>query len=164
MLLLTDGVLSDMQETKSALIWASGFPMSVIIVGVGGADFSAMRELDADEARWVNSNEDIRERRSERSAVDLFPQVASWKSESTTRHCPVCALQTVFSSECLEQQLIVRFPLTVFIHTHTHTHTYTHTHKTHARAHTRTHTRTHTHAHAHTRTRTRTRTHTQSMC
>jgi len=63
-----------MQETKSALIWASGFPMSVIIVGVGGADFSAMRELDADEARWVNSNEDIilRERRSERSAVDLF--------------------------------------------------------------------------------------------
>jgi len=133
-----------MLETKSALIWASGFPMSVIIVGVGGADFSAMRELDADEARWVNSNEeDIRERRSERSAVDLFPQVASWKSESTTRHCPVCALQTVFSCECLEQQLIMRFPLTVFIYTQ-------HAHNT--RTHACTHKHTHTHTHTHTGT------------
>ena len=30
--------------------------MSVIIVGVGGANFSAMRELDADDARWVAWN------------------------------------------------------------------------------------------------------------
>ena len=51
LLLLTDGTLSDMRETKLALIRASSLPMSVIIVGVGGANFSAMRELDADEAR-----------------------------------------------------------------------------------------------------------------
>ena len=36
LLLLTDGVLSDMVETKQALINASRYPMSVIIVGVGG--------------------------------------------------------------------------------------------------------------------------------
>ena len=56
LLLLTDGTLSDMRETKLALIRASSLPMSVIIVGVGGANFSAMRELDADEARWVASS------------------------------------------------------------------------------------------------------------
>ena len=49
LLLLTDGVLSDMTETKKALIKASRYPMSVIIVGVGGADFSAMDELDSDD-------------------------------------------------------------------------------------------------------------------
>lgn len=48
MLLLTDGVLSDMGETKLALVRASALPMSLIIVGVGGADFAAMNELDGD--------------------------------------------------------------------------------------------------------------------
>ncbi len=42
-----------MVETKRAVIRASRLPMSIIIVGVGGADFSAMRELDADEGRLV---------------------------------------------------------------------------------------------------------------
>ena len=53
LLLLTDGVLSDMMETKHALIKASRYPMSVIIVGVGGADFSAMDELDSDDKLYV---------------------------------------------------------------------------------------------------------------
>ena len=38
-----------MMDTKLALINASRLPMSVIIVGVGGADFSAMDELDSDD-------------------------------------------------------------------------------------------------------------------
>ena len=54
LLLLTDGVLSDMMETKKALIHASRYPMSVIIVGVGGADFAAMDELDSDDKLYVN--------------------------------------------------------------------------------------------------------------
>lgn len=52
--MLTDGVLSDMPATKLALINASHLPMSVIIVGVGGANFSAMNELDADEKRLAH--------------------------------------------------------------------------------------------------------------
>ena len=52
LLLLTDGVLSDMEDTKAAIINASRLPMSVIIVGVGQADFKDMNELDADEGRW----------------------------------------------------------------------------------------------------------------
>ncbi|XP_046549365.1 LOW QUALITY PROTEIN: copine-3-like [Haliotis rubra] len=49
LLLLTDGVLSDMSSTKQAIVEASKLPMSLIIVGVGGADFSMMEELDGDD-------------------------------------------------------------------------------------------------------------------
>ncbi|XP_062500941.1 copine-4-like [Corticium candelabrum] len=51
LLLLTDGVLSDMVKTKSAIIEASHLPMSIIIVGVGNANFADMRELDSDDSR-----------------------------------------------------------------------------------------------------------------
>ena len=40
-----------MHETKIAIIKASRLPMSIIIVGVGRADFDAMNELDADEKK-----------------------------------------------------------------------------------------------------------------
>lgn len=49
LLLLTDGVLSDMSATKQAIVEASKLPMSLIIVGVGGADFTMMEELDGDD-------------------------------------------------------------------------------------------------------------------
>ena len=51
LLLLTDGVITDMKETKLAIIRASALPMSLIIVGVGGADFTAMNELDSDDKK-----------------------------------------------------------------------------------------------------------------
>ena len=49
--MLTDGELTDMKDTMLALIRASSLPMSVIIVGVGNADFAGMRELDCDEGK-----------------------------------------------------------------------------------------------------------------
>ena len=49
--MLTDGAISDMVATKRAIIAASTLPMSIIIVGVGGANFDAMDELDCDEGR-----------------------------------------------------------------------------------------------------------------
>ncbi|XP_064641823.1 copine-3-like isoform X2 [Lineus longissimus] len=49
LLMLTDGILTDMNKTKEAIVYASGLPMSIIIVGVGGADFSDMQELDGDD-------------------------------------------------------------------------------------------------------------------
>ncbi|XP_054263178.1 copine-8-like [Macrosteles quadrilineatus] len=48
LLIVTDGVITDMEHTKAAIVAASYLPMSIIIVGVGEADFSAMEELDAD--------------------------------------------------------------------------------------------------------------------
>lgn len=40
-----------MHQTKRAIIEASNLPISIIIVGVGDADFEAMDELDSDEVR-----------------------------------------------------------------------------------------------------------------
>jgi hypothetical protein len=48
LLILTDGVISDMPQTIQAIVSASALPMSIIIVGIGCADFSAMQVLDAD--------------------------------------------------------------------------------------------------------------------
>ncbi|XP_022257177.1 copine-8-like, partial [Limulus polyphemus] len=51
LLIITDGVISDMPQTKQAIVQAASLPMSIIIVGVGPADFAAMEELDGDEVR-----------------------------------------------------------------------------------------------------------------
>jgi hypothetical protein len=49
LLMLTDGELTDMSDTKTAIIRASQLPMSVIIVGVGLANFASMVALDSDD-------------------------------------------------------------------------------------------------------------------
>jgi len=49
LLILTDGVINDMENTKRAIIAACDYPLSIIIVGVGDADFSQMQELDGDD-------------------------------------------------------------------------------------------------------------------
>lgn len=51
LLIITDGTINDMDATKQALIAASHQPVSVIIVGVGPADFTEMRALDSDQQR-----------------------------------------------------------------------------------------------------------------
>ncbi|XP_048886532.1 copine-2-like isoform X2 [Brienomyrus brachyistius] len=48
LLIITDGVISDMDETRHAIVQAAKLPMSIIIVGVGNADFTAMEFLDGD--------------------------------------------------------------------------------------------------------------------
>jgi len=40
-----DGVLTDLQETIEALVKASDLPLSILIVGVGGADFTEMEVI-----------------------------------------------------------------------------------------------------------------------
>ena len=51
LLIVTDGCICDMVPTKKAIVEASGLPLSIIIVGVGSADFSNMNELDGDNVR-----------------------------------------------------------------------------------------------------------------
>jgi hypothetical protein len=48
LLIITDGAISDMAETMRAIVYASTLPCSIIIIGVGNADFSAMDALDCD--------------------------------------------------------------------------------------------------------------------
>uniref|UniRef100_A0A8C8ZG26 Copine 7 n=1 Tax=Prolemur simus TaxID=1328070 RepID=A0A8C8ZG26_PROSS len=49
LLILTDGVVTDMADTREAIVRASHLPMSIIIVGVGNADFTDMQILDGDD-------------------------------------------------------------------------------------------------------------------
>lgn len=48
LLIITDGAIMDMQPTIDEIVAASYLPLSIVIVGVGNADFSAMDTLDGD--------------------------------------------------------------------------------------------------------------------
>ena len=62
LLIITDGVISDMAETKRAIVYASALPYSIIIVGVGSADFSAMDALDCDTGLLRDQNGHVAQR------------------------------------------------------------------------------------------------------
>ena len=51
LLMITDGIITDMEQTKEAIVSAADYPVSIIIVGVGEANFDAMEELDGDDER-----------------------------------------------------------------------------------------------------------------
>ena len=55
LLIVTDGVITDMEQTKTAIVDASTLAMSIIIVGVGEGDFDEMEELDGDTVRVTDS-------------------------------------------------------------------------------------------------------------
>ena len=70
LLIITDGVITDFEATKEAIVAASGLPLSIIIVGVGEADFSAMEALDGDDERLADQHG----RRAKRDIVQVsFP-------------------------------------------------------------------------------------------
>ncbi|XP_019910894.2 copine-9 [Esox lucius] len=68
LLMITDGVISDMVQTKEAVVNAAALPMSIIIVGVGPAEFDAMEELDGDVVRVSSKG-----RVAERDIVQFVP-------------------------------------------------------------------------------------------
>ncbi|XP_029863582.1 copine-1 isoform X3 [Aquila chrysaetos chrysaetos] len=49
LLIITGGEITDLDQTRQAIVNASKLPMSIIIVGVGEADFKAMEFLDRDD-------------------------------------------------------------------------------------------------------------------
>lgn len=57
-----------MQQTKQSIITASSLPISIIIVGVGNADFDAMDELDSDDCKLSAGG-----RYAERDIVQFVP-------------------------------------------------------------------------------------------
>ena len=46
LLIITDGEINDMEATKAALVQAAQQPLSVVVVGVGSANFASMKQLD----------------------------------------------------------------------------------------------------------------------
>ncbi|KAK3752663.1 hypothetical protein RRG08_054518, partial [Elysia crispata] len=68
LLIVTDGIITDMPQTTEAIVNAASLPMSIIIIGVGDADFEAMEILDGDEVRLTS-----RGRMAERDMVQFVP-------------------------------------------------------------------------------------------
>jgi hypothetical protein len=54
LLILTDGQIHDMQETKNIIVEAAYLPLSIIIVGIGDENFQNMIELDGDKVPILN--------------------------------------------------------------------------------------------------------------
>ena len=61
-LIITDGTIHDFDETKNIIIKSSYLPFSVIVIGVGNEDFTAMKELDADKTELIDKNGNKAER------------------------------------------------------------------------------------------------------
>ena len=55
LMILTDGIINDMNETVDALVEGSFLPLSVIIIGIGNANFGNMEYLDGDKYPLVSS-------------------------------------------------------------------------------------------------------------
>ena len=86
LLIITDGVITDLNETRQAIVNAAKLPMSIIIVGVGGADFGAMEFLDGDggSLRSPTGEEAVRD-------IVQFVPFRQFQNVSTTPPCPSCA-------------------------------------------------------------------------
>lgn len=50
LLIITDGIITDLEETRASIVKASALPLSIVIIGVGNEDFSSMNLLDGDES------------------------------------------------------------------------------------------------------------------
>ncbi|KAL9644301.1 hypothetical protein ABK040_005762 [Willaertia magna] len=57
LLIITDGVITDMAETVREIVKASHYPLSIVIVGVGSAEFSSMEFLDSDDQKLRSGND-----------------------------------------------------------------------------------------------------------
>ncbi len=56
LMILTTGVIDDLQQTIDLLVEACELPFSVIIVGIGNGDFTNMEKLDGDETLLSSSS------------------------------------------------------------------------------------------------------------
>jgi hypothetical protein len=91
LLIITDGVIMDMDNTIEEIVAASTLPLSIVIVGVGNADFSAMDTLDAD-------GKLLRARSGRVAARDMYVLrvylvLYVWAHKvALSMQCPVCSL------------------------------------------------------------------------
>ena len=69
LMILTDGIIDDMDDTIDSLVEASFLPISVIIIGIGDADFTNMNFLDADNEVLTDRNG----RKADRDLVQFVP-------------------------------------------------------------------------------------------
>ncbi|KFK30129.1 hypothetical protein AALP_AA7G220900 [Arabis alpina] len=59
LLIITDGVMTDVQETKGSLVSASDLPLSILIVGVGRAEYKETEVLDGDKGERLEHSSSL---------------------------------------------------------------------------------------------------------
>jgi len=69
LLIVTDGVINDLEAAKEAIVKASDLPLSIVVVGVGNANFLNMEILDSDNGVLV----DRRGKSSIRNILQFVP-------------------------------------------------------------------------------------------
>ena len=62
LMILTDGIIDDYQDTVDALVEGSFLPLSVIIIGIGNIDFKEMEDLDGDDKPLISRSGKKRQR------------------------------------------------------------------------------------------------------
>ncbi|KAL3913506.1 MAG: hypothetical protein SGARI_000627 [Bacillariaceae sp.] len=108
LLIVTDGSVRDEQQTKVALKYASSAPLSVVIVGVGNADFSKMTFLNNvhqsdDDMRDIVQFVEFNRFRNDRQALcaetlsEIPDQVVSYFYDTKNIH-PMAANDASFSN------------------------------------------------------------------
>ena len=62
LMILTDGIINDMDATCDVIYDAAFLPMSIIIIGIGNANFTNMETLDGDDELLRNSKDEVTKR------------------------------------------------------------------------------------------------------
>lgn len=62
LMILTDGMINDMDKTCDIIWEAAYYPLSIIIIGIGNADFKNMETLDGDTVLLTNSKGEVTKR------------------------------------------------------------------------------------------------------
>ena len=70
LLILTDGEITDMDNTRDRIVQMSGFPISILIVGVGNCEFEKMEQLYGDDGMLTGSDNRTR---AQRDIVQFVP-------------------------------------------------------------------------------------------
>jgi len=111
LLIITDGGISDMSETKRLLVHTANtfVPVSVIIVGVGRANKEKMKILDGDN-RTLTSNEGVRAKRDIVQFVEMSDYIPEGKLDPTTFQSVMDAADVKY---CLAKDVLAEVPFQV---------------------------------------------------
>jgi hypothetical protein len=85
LLIITDGQITDMEKTKQSIVLASDQPLSIIIVGVGNADFGRMKELDSDGHLLTTADG----RTAKRDIVQVYTGILNFKKLMAVIVCAI---------------------------------------------------------------------------
>merc|ERR1711862_100501 len=104
LLIITDGIITDFDATKRAIINASDLPLSIIIVGVGSEDFSAMDELDSDDQLLTHNGQIAKRDIVQFVEMQKFVMGSTWSKEALAQEV-LAEIPDNWSATCKERIL-----------------------------------------------------------